>query len=191
MSLFNLRIFLSILFTASQLVHTVHVKEKPEFGPEIQNRQLQIITKEYFKLSARYNVKFDKNVTIGFSTITRENVIGTCSYRPEFREIDLDSEYWKTAKWATKVALVFHEMTHCYCGRPHDFDEGEMYPDGSLAFIIQRILLKQPFTPLRPKGFLEDNCPQSIMYPVVLSNVCFKKHYSHYVEEMFSRCKAW
>lgn len=163
----------------------------PSYGPKIENREVKVITDEYFKLSARNHIKFDKNVSIGFSKITKESVIGFCSYRPGFREIDLDGEYWDSAKWLTKVALLYHEMTHCYCGRNHDFGLGTMYPDGSLRWLIDNLLARQPLTPLKPPGYLEDGCPQSIMHPIIIENSCFKKHYSYYVEEMFSRCEPY
>lgn len=187
----RLNILLFVVLSMMQTGEHLKIKEHPVFGQKIEGRELQIITNEYFKLSARNNIHFDRNVTMGFSKINSSKVIGTCTFGSDFREIDIDSEYWKAAKWPTKVALVFHELTHCYCTRPHDFGDGTMYPDGSIRWIIQRIMLKQPFTPLRPAGFMDDNCPQSIMYPEVLSNTCFKKHYSYYVQEMFSRCKAW
>jgi hypothetical protein len=187
-----LHTLVAFIVAVSQMrTHEYPTKDHPSFGPKIENRQLQIITGNFFKLSDRNNIHFDKNVTIGFSTITKERVIGLCSYRPGFREIDLDSTYWQNATWTTKVALVFHEMTHCYCGRNHDFGNGTMYPDGSLQFLLQHFLQRQPFTPLRPPGYLNDNCPQSIMHPIIMTDTCFQKHYSYYVHEMFVRCQPY
>lgn len=187
-----LHLLVSIIVAISNTANKGYpTKNTPQFSTSIKDPELKVITDEYFRLSARYNIKFKSKVSMGFSKISKESVIGVCSYRPSFREIDLDSEYWKKANWNTKLALTFHELTHCYCGRDHDFGNGTMYPDGSIKWVIQKLFLAQPLTPLKPPGFFEDKCPTSIMYPVVLDNQCFLKHYSYYVQEMFSRCQPY
>lgn len=166
------------------------VKDKPAFSGMISDPEVLQITKEFFALSTRNNVQFHRYVTMGFSEIDRGNVIGLCTYGKGFREIDLDKGYWARATWMSKVALVYHELTHCYCQRDHDFDEGKMYPDGSLKFILQRFQNHLPST-LKPEGFLDDGCPKSIMHPIILDNQCFEQHYDYYVTEMFARCQPF
>ena len=167
------------------------VKDKPSFTSEITDPELKVISEEFFRLSKRNNITFKNRVSIGFNSIDRGNIIGTCSYRPKFREIDLDIDFWKRANWAEKVALVYHELAHCYCQRDHDFDEGTMYPDSSLKAIIQGWMAKQPISLVRPDGYLEDACPKSIMHPTILDDECFKRHYDYYVKEMFVRCEPF
>lgn len=164
-----------------------HIKETPSYSTEITNPELKVITNEFMQLSTRNHITFTHKVSMGFSEIERDSVIGTCSYRPTFREIDLDPRYWKRATWISKVALVYHEMTHCYCDRDHDHDEGEMYPDKSWKAILQNYFSNIP-SPLKPSGYLEDGCPKSNMHPVIMSDECFVKHYGYYVKEMFNRC---
>lgn len=166
-------------------------KEAPEFTKTVVSPEVQVIQNEFFALSAQNDIYFTDNVTIGFAPIERERTIGSCTYGGDWREITLDTPYWTNANWATKVALVYHEMAHCFCTRDHDFDDGEMYPDNSLKYILQRLLPKYLFAPMKVPGYMEDYCPKSIMHPIVLSNECFEKHYSHYVKEMFNRCNPW
>lgn len=193
MSMRRLFAILAILFAASCVQPTAkeHIKERPTFSTHIADPQLRVIIDEYFRLSARNHVAFNGRVSVGFSNIDRGRVIGTCTYRPTFREIDLDKRFWKESTWESKVALLYHELTHCYCERDHDFDDGEKYPNDSLEEIIQAIFAKQPFTPLKPDGYLEDSCPKSIMHPVIISDECFLTHYDYYTKEMFARCKAF
>lgn len=166
------------------------VKEKAVFSTEVTDPELKVITNEYFRISAYFNLTFPKKVSLGFSDIDRGNVIGTCTFGNKFREIDLDNSFWKRASWNSKIALVYHEMTHCYCTREHDFGDGTAYPDESLKFILDRILNKIP-TPLKPEGYLEDGCPKSIMHPIIVDNSCFEAHYNYYIREMFNRCNPW
>lgn len=168
------------------------VKEKQMFTAEITDPELKTITDEFFKLSKRNNIEFTNKVSMGFSKIDRGSVIGTCTYQETFREIDFDSDYWSRATWLEKVALVYHEMAHCYCERDHDFDDGKMYPDNSFKAIIQSWLAKTPpMTPMRPPGYLDDGCPKSLMHPTIIDDQCMKDHYDHYVKEMFERCEPF
>lgn len=167
------------------------VKTQPAFTSEVTNPELKVIVDEFFALSKRNNITFTHKVSIGFSSIDSDTVIGTCSYRPSFREIDLDKEYWDRASWEQKVALVYHELAHCYCERDHDYDDGEMYPDNSIKAFLNGIMSRAPITPLRPPGYLDDSCPKSIMHPTIISRQCFKDHYDYYVKEMFARCEPF
>lgn len=166
-------------------------KITPDHPTEISDPQIKAIVNEFMDLSKRNNIKFKNNVSIGFTKINDGNVIGTCSYRMTFREIDIDIEYWKTATWISKTALVYHELAHCYCNRDHDFGDGTLYPDDSLAYLFQSWFKKSTFNLYRPEGYFEDNCPMSIMYPKIIDDYCFRVHYNEYVEEMFNRCDAY
>lgn len=168
-----------------------NIKKSPEYSTEIKDPEISRIVDSYIALSKRNNVVFDQKVSIGFSKIDRGQIIGFCTTRSTFREIDLDSGYWERSSWLSKVDLLFHELTHCYCGRDHDFDNGTMYPDDSIKAILQGFFAKIPVTPLRPPGYLEDSCPKSIMHPVIMDDYCFEKHYEYYAQEMFARCQPF
>lgn len=189
------RSFLLFLFAAvascAQPTTKIENKLRPSYSTEITDPELKVITDEFFKLSARNDIVFDHRVSMGFSEIKKGQVIGYCSFNSRFREIDLDKDYWKRSSWLSKIALVYHELAHCYCERDHDFDDGEKYPEDTLDKIIDNILVKQPLTPLKPPGYLDDFCPKSIMHPTILDDYCFERHYAYYVKEMFARCEPW
>lgn len=166
-------------------------KQHPDFTKDIADPEVKSIVNEYMELSKRYNIEFTENVTVGFSSINKNHVIGTCTYGKTFREITIDGPYWDQSSGATKVALLYHELTHCYCGRQHDFGDGTPYPEPSFKDAFEEFMSKQPNSPLRPKGYLDDSCPQSVMHPIVLSDECIQKHYDYYVKEMFERCDPY
>lgn len=181
----------TIVASCAQPAPKEHVKTKPAFSKEITNKEVKVITDEYFRLSAYNNMRFNNKVSIGFSEIERTNIIGYCTYQTDFREIDLDKVYWSRTTWLSKVALLYHELTHCYCERGHDFDEGEAYPENVLQTLLGRYLVKIPLSPLRPAGYMDDFCPKSVMHPIIMDDECFEKHYGYYVKEMFARCKPF
>jgi hypothetical protein len=188
-------ILLSFLFALGSCVAPsqhgdLKPKEKPEHSIEITDPEIKVISDSYFDISKRFNLGFSRKVSIGFTKIPKDNVIGLCTFGKDFREIDLDADFWNRASWPSKVALLYHEMTHCYCTREHDFDGGTMYPDGSLRYILDRFTRNMP-SPLKPEGYLDDGCPKSIMHPIIVDNYCFNKHYGYYIEEMFNRCDPW
>lgn len=182
---------LVVIASCAQPTAKERQKNRPVFSNSISEPNLKIIVDEYFNLSSRNNIHFTKNVSIGFSKIDKKSVIGQCAFGRNWREVELDTEYWKRSTWISKIALVYHELTHCYCGRGHDFGNGEEYPDQSIKSIIDRILIRQPFSPLKPTGYLDDSCPKSIMHPIILDDYCFEKHYEYYVKEMFDRCEPY
>ena len=167
------------------------VKSAPEYSTEISDPQIGSIYKEFMDLSKRNNITFKNDVSIGFTKIDEGDVIGTCSYRVTFREIDLDKEFWNRASWFSKTSLLFHELAHCYCNRDHDFGEGTLYPDDSLEYLLQNLFKKTTFNFYKPEGYFEDGCPVSLMYPKLISDDCLRYHYNEYVEEMFNRCEAY
>ena len=143
---------------------------------------------EYMWLSAQNNILFKKDVTIGFKSLP-EAAVGMCTYGGWFREIDVDPTYWKQTTKITHLALLFHELTHCYCDRGHDYGNGVNYPASSEARLKQAIKWMVEGGP-RP-GFWDDGCPTSLMFPVVVDDICMKEHYREYTTEMFNNCKPW
>lgn len=166
------------------------IKNKPEYVGTDPNPDLQIILKEFKSLSIQYNIKFTKEVTVGFSDIKGKSVVGTCTYGSKFREIDIDKKYWNSIPWNYKMALVYHELAHCYCYRDHDYGKGKLYPSTFMIELMDILDKYRPPTGLRD-GMMSDNCPMSLMYPYVVGSYCFSRHYSHYVEEMFERCEPY
>lgn len=167
------------------------VKNPPEVKMQAYKQELTVIIREYFELSRRNNVEFSNKVGFRFENIDRKNVLAMCSYGLLSRRISLDIHYWEEATWNAKISTVYHEMTHCYCGRAHDFDEGKDYPDTTFLSVLKQYFGKYIASPLKPEGFLDDNCPKSIMYPYSFSDQCFQTHYAYYVKEMFNRCDPW
>jgi len=188
---FFAHIVLIFVASCSQPMYKEDLKRVPSFSSNITDPEIRTIVDEFFKLSARYNIRFTNNVTIGLSKINKGKAIGLCTYRSNFREIDLDSDYWEYASWEAKLAVTFHELTHCYCGRDHDFGDGRVYPDDSWLSNIQEFIKKKLFPNSKLLGYFDDYCPESIMHPTIVNNSCFINHYSHYVEEMFLRCDPY
>ncbi len=128
-------------------------------------------------------IKFKTPVTIVVSSFKMKKgkgtVVGLCTYGKNFREIDINMQYWHKSTWMTKRTLIYHEMTHCFCGRFHTWSGGE-YPDAE----------KMPKAPLQV-GLLGDGCPASIMYPIVVSDDCVAKHWDMYDSEMFDGCNPY
>lgn len=137
------------------------------------------IVNEWLSLAAMRGLKFSQTVNVGFMDIGKGNVIGQCNYGLNFNEIDLHTIYWEyMSNNLTKTALLFHELSHCYCNRLHDYDEGKEYDDN-----------EDSKTNLDKKeGFFEDHCPISLMFPFIVDNQCFLTHYAFYTSEMFDRC---
>lgn len=171
------------------------LKKTPSHSAEITDPELKIITDEFFKLSKRFNVTFTKKVSIGFVDLKKykEKAIGLCTYGRGWREIDLDEKYWSKASWLSKIALTYHELAHAYCYRDHDWAEGEEYPDPERQAFMD--VFNPPYPPMsfiyKPEGFFEDMCPLSLLHPTIIDDDCTKKHYAHYVKEMFERCKPY
>lgn len=183
-------LILSIMLLFMSCAQSIKKDEKkgPFFSTEIANPEIKVIHNEFIKIANYYGIHFRNKVSIGFSNINEGKIIGICTYGNSFREISLDTGYWERSSWNSKVALLFHELTHCFCGRDHDFDDGIPYPDGSIKYEIRKI-----FSGLisENNGFMEDGCEKSIMAPIIISNRCFSAHYAYYIKEMLNRCEAW
>lgn len=151
---------------------------------------------EFFALSKRNNITFKHEVSVGFTKIDHGSVIGVCTYSRQFREVDLDKNFFDKASEKRKKALIFHELTHCYCARSHDFAAGQEYPDGIFDIFIEKIkngvVDKIPWCLAKtPPGYLEDLCPSSIMHPYILEDTCLEQHWEYYIKEMFERCDPY
>lgn len=144
---------------------------------------------EFMWLSAQNNISFRRKVTVGLKDINRGNAVGLCTYGGRFREIDIDTNYWNRSSYTSKMTVLFHELTHCYCGRGHTYGKDLSYPETEIARIARAIQWKIEGGD-RP-GYWDDGCPSSIMYPIVLDDNCMNAHYNEYVEEMFNNCVAW
>lgn len=165
-----------------------HPKE-PEMPPQPlpPNALLMPIVKEYQTLGRAHGVKFTHATFIGFDHIKEKNVIGWCKYAEDSRTILIDANFYLRAPPDIRRTLIFHELTHCLCSRDHDYDKGQKY----FPAIIEQILLKSyKFYDIRP-GYYPDECPLSIMHPIIVENRCVQKHKAEYDEEMFHRCTAW
>lgn len=192
-----LRLFLLSALTLTQLATISQItkaKEKPEHVGI--DKELNPYVNEYKDLASKRNIKFTKSVSMGFTDIRAKdkgkNVVGLCTYSKEFREIDIDRKYWVKSTKETRKTLIFHEMTHCLCGRPHDYGEGKEYPnpvvEAAMAAVYKVLgSMNEPFWHRQP-GFYMDGCPLSIMYPIVVSDDCVDNHWEEYEQEMLNRC---
>lgn len=171
------------IFTCFPTCGTIELKLKPEY--EGVDREVKPFIDEYIKLASDRGIYFDKIVTIGFKDISEDGVMAQCYYGLGFREIDVDREYWKGMTEIEKYAVIFHEASHCYCDRGHDYSDGIPYPTvkemDNAPIIIDNKL----------PGHYLDACPYSIMYPRIVFDSCMNLHYNEYIEEMFQRCKKW
>lgn len=149
-----------------------------------------LIVKEYKELAKIQGIEFKNDVTIGFKSIKENNTIGLTTYGGKWREIDIDVDYWNKASNLSRYTLLFHELTHAYCKRSHNYGNGTEYPETEKARIKEAIEW-QKREGKKPGRYEQDSCPTSLMYPVVLDDQCMLKHYDDYIKEMFNRCIPW
>lgn len=135
---------------------------------------------EWLFLAKNNNIKFTKTVNIGFKRINIDGVVGLCHYQHFFREIDIDPIIWGRLTDISKTVLIWHELTHCYCYRDHDYAEGKEYSSATEGEPKEKIL-----------GYYPDKCPLSIMSPVIIEDSCFIAHFVDYQHEQFDRCKPY
>jgi len=169
--------------------HKIEPRLKPHYvgiDPRVKS-----LIREYVNLARQHGIRFTRPITVGFTDINTgigdgNKVIGICFYGKNFREIDIDNRAWNMYPADIKEELVRHELTHCLCGRGHDYGNGEQYPSVEVEEIID-LFRKWPFYVQRP-GRYSDGCPLSIMFPYVLSQKCIQSHRRQYYKEMFNRC---
>lgn len=172
-------------------------KDEPEHLEPIKDENLEVLVNEYLRLAKFYNIEFKNVVTIGFKDLSKKpsapdgSVVGQCTRR-WFREVDVDTGFWKDSTWTSKITLVYHELDHCYCDRDHDWGgkPEQVYKEAWIENLFKKI---EYYTPMykAPSGFFTDNCPMSIMNPWVMEDRCLNAHYAYYVKEMFERCDPW
>lgn len=147
---------------------------------------LKTMVNEYLSLAKERGLIFNKNINVGFLDIKQDrskgyDIVGECIYGGSYREVVLDSVDWSYLSKMNHLILIFHELTHCYCTRNHDFGKGTLYKD----------VRKNKRTDKEKDGFYSDKCPLSVMYPDVLDDDCAHRHYGDYIQEMFNRCNPW
>lgn len=165
---------------------------EPRLTPHFKGIDVKALplTVEYVKLAQKSNVIFTKPlpITIGFNDINSGMTVGVCFYGKDFREIEIDNKEWFSKSGITRKTLLFHELTHCLCGRDHDYGDGQEYPSVGIMENIEEMLNGWPFYKASPGRYI-DQCPLSIMYPYVVSDRCLKIHEKEYFKEMFNRCQ--
>jgi hypothetical protein len=150
------------------------------------DKELKPYIDEFLKLSK------DKYLTIKNHTIfgtlgynnpkDKSDTVGLCEF--VIRKVTIDTKYWKGLSEIRKKALVFHELGHCTLFRGHTSTK---WDDGSIEYKIEKFLFWIGF--FEDKGYLDDNCPASLMHPYTLSDHCLKNHWDYYIEELFSKNK--
>lgn len=164
----------------------INVKLAPEYKGV--DPAIQPYVNEYKELAKIQGITFKNDVTIGFKKINEGNVVGICTISHSWREIDINEIFWNNSTPVSKLALLWHEFSHCYCGRKHDYSKDKEYSLNTGGLIDQ--MLERLGDKENP-GFYSDFCPTSVLYPVVLDGQCFLSHYTDYAIEMFQRCESW
>src|ERR1700722_13545357 len=164
------------------------LKNKPAPVYKTMDPKLAPIVHDYKAMAKKHDIKFTHDATIGFTDIHHDDVVGICNYGTTWREIDLDRAYWKKLTERQQRELAYHELSHCYCLRKHDYEAGGGYAEPKRASLVRSE--KPPFFFISA-GFFVDGCPTSIMYPYVLGDSCIKYHAKHYQDEMFERCTPY
>lgn len=171
--LINFLLIFLILVTCNTLLFKVNWRPKfKDVDPKVQT-----YADQWLESSELYGINFNHKVTIGFANINRPNVVAECEYGLGFREITIDSTYWKDMDETNRSMTLWHEMGHCYCNEGHQFgkDHKKYNEDG-----------------VNPKdGFFSDSCPKSFMYPYVMYEGCLYIHFSEYMDDIFQNCKPY
>ena len=151
------------------------VKWLPQFkgvDPKVQS-----YTDEFFDLSVLYGINFNHRVTIGFDNINIPNVIAQCQYGVGFREIVIDSTYWKDLDSVDRTMVLEHELGHCYCNEGHQFGKNHTkYSEDGVS---------------PQEGFFGDSCPKSLMYPYNMYQGCVYRHLPEYLDDLFENCNPY
>ena len=177
-------IFIGFLLLSLSLTtcSSVHIKTAPEYKG-VDPRVINLVN-EYKALAKIQGITFKKEVTVGFKIINDGNAVGLTTYGDGgWREIDVDAGFWATSDAITHIVLLFHELTHAYCGRGHTYGNAIPYKE---ADEIEKDLKKGKLD--LTKGYYKDYCPLSMMYPIIVPKDCVTNHYSDYVIELFNHC---
>lgn len=171
---------------------TVNIRFSERMTPKYKDidREIAPLVNEYLDLAKNRGLKFKHTITIGFMDIKDSDVIGACHYSTFWREIDIDRGYWNRATKLSRQILLYHELTHGYCYRNHDY-KGVLYSSADENFALRKDFGMTAHFDHSPDSYFDDRCPKSLMFPKILSDDCSKAHYSDYILEMFDRCEAW
>ncbi len=140
---------------------------------------------KWLEMANERGIVFTNTVTVGFKNINQESskyrTVALCTRGDGFREIDIDRVAWDKSTETSKTTTLNHELSHCYCGRNHDYGDNKSYGDAGNRKTGNTV----------DEGFFPDLCPISILYPMAVSDACVAIHGSWYGEEMFQRCKSY
>lgn len=164
-------------------------------GPEYNGVDLAIkpYVDEFLDISKRNNITFTNKVTVGVKRINTGAVIGLCTTKgTEWREIDIDYNFFVNSPEIRRKALIFHELIHCYCTRGHDHSGGTDYPSiNTLKLFVERVGQSIPWCLEKSSGYFDDGCASSIMHPYIQELGCLQTHWDEYMKEMFDRCEPF
>lgn len=183
-------IFTIILFIITVLLWVNFIKEiknieLPRLHPRYSevDPEVKPYVNQYLSLAKDSKITFTHKVNVGFTDINKIRqgfkTIGKCNYA--WREIDLDRDSWNQVTEMTKLTLIFHELSHCYCDRGHDYGDGKSYGTSE----------DRKTGNTKEEGFFSDECPISLMFPTIVSDECMVSHYSEYISEMFLQCDPY
>lgn len=166
------------------------------FSCGVKDKKFEKIDSTLFPLIEDYkdkvSIKFKipkkfvaKTLTAGFSeSFSEDGTIGICkTWFDGDTEIEILKSFWEESDEKTRAILVYHEATHCICGRGHTHSDGE-YPDSE--FLPSK---KWSAAELESKGYFPDYCPTSIMNPYLPNKFCINKYWDHYLQEMLEGCE--
>jgi hypothetical protein len=152
--------------------------------------EVKSIVDSYAYLSTYNHISFKHTVNIKFVFMKSKNTVGLCLYNKN-RTIEIDKEYWDESSIIEKMILLYHELTHCYCDRGHDFGKDKQYPDDSIKSFINSLLNINQLSLVSHEGYFDDSCAFSIMHPILINKKCFEVHYLYYIKEMFEKCDPY
>ena len=173
-------ILILILFSTSCSSNTKNISSyriDPEFNPYIDEYK-NIINSKFTDNKELYDYRLDK-LKINFAKLD-DKVMGECSWNFFVdRSIEINKKHWQNATFIGKKFLIYHELEHCVRYRSHTHTKKE-----NTDFWDYIEELAQKLGIIDKKGFFEDGCPDSIMYPYDTSEYCNEAHYNEYIEEM-------
>lgn len=187
-----------LIFLIYALLIAILCANQPKTGKAKTSRdhigidpELQVYVDDYVDRAKARGFEFKHSITVGFKTINEGAVIGLCTYNKQWREVDIDVPFWESARFKSRMVLVFHELTHCLCSRGHDYGEGKEYPNSFVRKVIDNINFQIPYRAAQKPGYYEDGCALSIMTPTIEDESCIQAHEEDYMKEMLDRCNPY
>jgi hypothetical protein len=128
-------------------------------------------------------------VTIGFvdnlhKDYTKETIGMAHKVLIGYSEIDISRTFWEYASQEERYILLFHELAHAVCNLRHSEQKDFKYIENVGQFLRD---LGVPFY-----GYNPDNCPMSIMSPIIPNNYCSKRYFKNYMislHDLRGKCK--